>query len=225
MNSKQRMKKKQGGRIVGRNQQIPHPPMFAPNMVHKEKLRFICTTASPSETNVSITNLLNLISVSLSTTSLQSLALAVKFEKISLWAPGGITTTGPIASPSTIVVRFPEDATTTNIGTNEKFYMDTSIGVTEPAHLSVRPPPKSWQASWQNTSGGTSSFCTLICPLGTVIDLVYKWTIGISEFARPEQPGAVTITGPAFVGFIYLSPLDGQASGKFTPAPGFAFIT
>jgi len=182
---------------------ISHPPQFVPTFVLKKKLRFNATAASTR--TLTAASLGDLWCAAATTTSAYQLASHVRLRKIEIW--------GPMAS-DLVPVSVQIDWTGSTVGGFGKSnrVSDTSMGATQPAHISSSPPPNSQIAQWM-AANATNEICRIIVPVGAVIDVTY-------DLALRDDASAAAVTGAvagATVGALYVRPLDSVTNTTLPP--------
>jgi hypothetical protein len=185
--------------------QIPHPPSIGSFAVtHNVRLRFVANAAV--NVNVSWQNILDTIVTASTALSLQDVFHIVRIRRIQVWSIPAQGTT------NTVSVAF--TGLTTAWAGDAAVHTDTSMGV-EPAYVSARPARRSVAADFQLSA--TSSAFTLICPVGSVIDLeaTFRNVPGKTVTALNASVGAI-------IGAMSFRGLDGlpAASTALTPAIG-----
>ncbi len=188
----------------GRRGAISHPQPFQPSFVLKKRIRFKAVAAAT--TTLTQNDLLDLWCVAATTTSAYRLASAWRLRKIDIW--------GPMASdlvPVTVSCDWSGSTTSGMYGRSNRV-SDTSMGSTEPAFISTRPPPGSQLSQWNS---GTSSLalCVLTYPAGSVIDLTYD------VVCRDDGTAAATTVAVAgaTVGANYVRALDSTSGVNLLP--------
>lgn len=183
---------------------ISHPEPFQPSFVLKKRLRFKAVAAAT--TTLTFNDLFDLWCMAATTTSAYRLAQAFRVKKIEVW--------GPMASdlvPVTVSCDWTGSTTSGSFGKSNRV-SDTSMGSTEPAHLSSRPPAGSQIAQWI-TGGSTTPFCILTYPLGSVVDLTYEI---VCRDDGTAQSVASAVAG-ATVGANYVRALDSTSGVNLIP--------
>lgn len=182
---------------------ISHPPQIESyGIVHSTVLRFI-TNGAVAQTAITFENLLDLILVGTSATTVSDLFQQVKVRAVEMWA---VPTVG---TATTVQCEFRDQ--TAGFTGDAKIHSDTSMGV-QPAHLRCRPAARSGSSLFQ-FSQATSAF-TLTCPSGTVVD-VHLTFRGLPNLNVNAQNASVATTTGAW----YYRGLDGlsKANTVFTP--------
>lgn len=172
---------------------ISHPPPIQNLAVtHGVRVRFTALAAFAG--NITFQNLLDTLVVATTTTTLADLFHAVKIRAIELWAEAAIGT------PAFVSLIF--DSGAAGFIGDHKEHTDTSMGV-QPAHLFVRPSPRSLASDFQVSSANQAFW--LQCPAGAVIDLMltYQQYMGVGVVAQ-------NVAVAATVGAAYVRGLDGK---------------
>jgi len=132
-----------------------------------------------------------------------SINQSVKVNKIEVWAPPA--SQGAFATCS---ILYP--------GTNQsqaREITDTSVSVTEPAHIVSTPPAKSLCSFWTNgaqVGGANDPLFTLTAPSGSIIDVWVSLILNDGVSANDANVTA-TLVG-ATVGGLYYTSLDSTIS-------------
>lgn len=165
------------------------PPSFIAVPIRQGKVRFIATGA----VNGSFTtdDLLNLPGVLAATAVLgMPIAQAVRLKGVEAWCP--IQTAG-----STVEINLIDSggaATVTTMGGVPSVHTGSSMSFDKPAHVKWQAPKNkvtgSWWSAFALASGALagSDLFTLVCPLGTVIDVIFDYIINLDAFAVTIQP-------------------------------------
>jgi hypothetical protein len=187
----------------GLSVRLTHPPVINPQIVHHQRLRFVCKTAGTQL--VTYQNLLDTMVVATSATAGYDIFDSVKVKLVEVWAPSTAT-----PAPVTVSVDFPGAAGSAS--SDAKVYSDTSMGL-EPAHIAARPSKLSSSGFWQAT-GTLVAFRLLAAVVGEVIDVEVS-------FRNTDVAPVVTqnVLVGATPGQFYYRGLDGQAIAgtNFTP--------
>jgi hypothetical protein len=201
---KQNPKGRQGKNMAPRNDRnISHPPQIESyGITHSTKLRFV-TNGAVSQTSITFQNLLDLLLVGVTATTVWDLFQQVRVRSVEMWAV-------PVVGSATTVQCEFRDQTAGFTG-DAKIHSDTSMGV-QPAYLRCRPAARSGSANFQ-FSQATPAF-TLTCPSGTVIDVELTFR-GLPNVPLVAQNASVA-TAP---GAWYYRGLDGQAKAATVFVP------
>lgn len=179
------------------------PPSFSANIIVPIHLRFVSGTAN----TVSVTNYTLGAACGVSaatTTSAYSLFQAIRLSKVEAWSPTGTSTTAATCSLLWV-------ATSGNNFAPNAEISDTSINVSEPAHIVCRPPSKSLASDWVQCSTVLCTLFNFTGPVGTIVDV---HCVGILNDST-TVPTSITAVG-ATVGLVYYQPMDGDG-GSYTP--------
>jgi hypothetical protein len=174
---------------------ISHPPEINKYEIrHNTRLRFV-TNAAVS-LGITFQNLLDLIVFATGATTVFDMFTAVKVRAVEVWTVPALGT----ATTATVIF----NGTSAALLSDQSIHTDTSMGI-EPAHVLARPNPKSLAANFQE-SAGTSAAFVLICPTGSVVDVMLTF-VSVFANAVAAQNAAVGATA----GDTYLRGLDGLA--------------
>jgi hypothetical protein len=175
------------------------PMQMKANIEVRHKYRF--TSSSSSQTTIFGSTLVNALGVSATTAILgQPIFQTFKVNRIEIWAPPSAQ-----GSFATCSVQFP--------GTNQspsREFSDTSVSVTDPAHVIATPPPLSLCSFWTNANeagGANDPLFTLVAPTGSIIELHMSMIV---NDAAPPQSTAVLVG--ATIGAVYYCSLDSSTS-------------
>jgi len=186
-----------GRRVVGLG-----PPQFNANPEVTRRFRFVATGAySGSVTDVLLLTVCGNVAHSAAAT--YPIAQAVKLNAIEIFTPVAAQGTSV-----TVSVEWPAS------GQNmPREVSDTSISVTQGAHIYTVPPRQSLAAFW-NTGSGSNLFSAVI-PSGSIIDV---WLSFVLADGDAGAGGSLTLAG-ATAGFMYYGALDNQTSAAAVLAP------
>jgi len=196
--------------LKGRRAFLPGPRgAFGPlqlkaNLEMKHQFRFLSSSATA--TAISDATLLNECGVVANTagTTGYNIFKTVKVNRIELWSPPASQ-----GSAVTCSVLFPSG---NNAPSRE--YSDTSVSVSEPAHVVCSPPPQSLAGFWQNGVSGVSLF-TLVAPAGTIIDV---WVSLVLNDGTATSGNTATLVA-GIVGVVYYCSLDSSTAAGSLYAP------
>ncbi len=177
----------------------------------KKTLRFQANAAF-SATTITYVNLLDLLCMADSATTLKRLGVACRLRRLSIW--------GPMASdlkPVTVSVEYAASAGP--IGGSTQLRSDTSMGSTEPAYVTYAPPPQSAQAMWQGASA-TGAAAIISGPINSIIDLEMDLMLQNGEAAV----ACTSAASGATAGTVYCRGLDALASAS-TVFPPVSYAT
>jgi hypothetical protein len=181
----------------GNNQMISHPPpLRSYGLVKEARLRFVANAAFAGP--ITFQNLLDMVLIGTSTTTLADLFFAVRVNSVELWslpAVGGANTVVCIYSGAVV-----------GASGDQKTHTDTSMGI-EPAHVKARPD-RLTQAGQFQPSSADNAFALQV-PANTVIDVSVSLRNPVDGAAAvASQNAGVGIT----VGLVYYRGLDGKAA-------------
>lgn len=198
-----RSKTKNGSGRQG-NTPIPHPPQIDTAIcLRGHKFRF---KASAALVNVQMqtSDFLQLLAVANTTTTASSLISAFRIRRVSIWGP-------PAADliPVTVSLEYNQTSSAGSVGQRPRLFLDTSVGATEVACVSAKPPPQSAASMWQLYSTQASSGGAFILngPVNSVVDVQMDFIL-----QNGETVIANLATTAATVGRVYGGYLDGPPS-------------
>jgi len=183
-----------------RSSHIQGPRQLKTNIEIKHQYRFSSTSATL--TDITATRLLTAAGVSANTlgTGGNSIYQSVKVNRIEIWSPPasqGANTTCSVLFPATNASPARE-------------ITDTTVSVTEPAHVLATPPPNALCGFWSDGSAGFGAqvLFSLVAPPGSIIDV---W---LSLIIRdgPAATAATAVLVGGTVGAIYYTSLDSGTS-------------
>jgi hypothetical protein len=179
---------------------VPHPPTFRPTINTVHVLRYIAT-AAVTKFQIDSETILQSLVVALSSTTSTRLFQSVRLNRISLW--------GPMASaltPVSVIVQW-DNTTGPTIQKS-----DTSMGSSEPAYVTSKPPPLNPASFWASGNSDVS-FCNVTGPAGMVVDLVVN--VVLFDNIGPVSGGTLAGANP---GQVYCRSLDSTSAGtNFVP--------
>jgi len=191
MNRPAQKPRRKAGR--GDRQIIPHPPPIANLAVtHSVRVRFTATAAFAG--NITFQNLLDILVVATTSTTLADQFSAVKIRAIEIWSEAAIGT------PTFAALIF--DSGAAGFVGDHKEHNGASMGV-QPAHVFARPSARSLASDFQVSSANQAFWLQVAA--GAVVDvlLTYQQYMGVGVVA---QNAAVAAT----VGATYVRGLDGK---------------
>lgn len=172
------------------------PRPFQANVMIPFHLRF--TTTSAQASIISAASLCASAGImAATTTTAYPLLMALKLNKVEMWAPSGA------ANTSTTVACNWSTNSTTYVSMQE--ISDTSCNQARPAHIVAIPPRRSLASDWVQCGVNTQYLCTLQFPVGTIVDIHF---VGILS-DNLNVGTAVTIVGGTVGGVTY-QPADGD---------------
>lgn len=182
---------------------ITHPPQINPQIVHTQRMRFICNTAGASA--ITYQNLLDAVLVAATTIAGYDMFDVCRVKFVEMWQERIQSNT-----PLTISCTFPGQSGA--VAGNGRVIADTAMG-TEPAHVYGKPAKLAGASLWQGSSSLTAF--ALQVNVGTVIDvgITYKSAADVAPLAAQN---ALVAAAP---GQLYYRGLDGLpiATTKYTP--------
>jgi hypothetical protein len=175
------------------------PNQFRANPEVTRRYRF--TSTSATLTAISPALLLNASGVLAATAILgYQIFQSVKVRMIEIWTPPASQ-----GAAATCSVLFP---VATN--TQAREVSDTTVSVSQPAHVRCGPPANSLAGFWNGTTGTT--MFSLVAPPGSVIDVTISLVMGDNSVST-----SVVLVG-ATIGRVYYCALDsGTAAGSIYP--------
>jgi len=175
------------------------PPMLSANLTQSHRFRFIASSNIAAVTIQSADLIRVAGMMAVSTSQLNPINQVVRLKRVEIWAP---TATSNVAS--TASVEWP------GAGFNpSREFSDTSINVSEPAHVVAKPPIDALAQFWQ--AAGQAMFI-LTCPAGSVVDV----TLQFIQLDGTASASSIAVTG-ATQGAIYYGYLDGDTTHLLTP--------
>ncbi len=179
------------------------PSQFRANPEVSRRYRFV--SSSGTATNVTAQTLLGACgSTATSSTTGALMFQSVKLKQVEIWSPPasqGSAVTCSILWPS-------------SNQSQPREISDTSVSVTQPAHVLSSPPPLSIAGFWASRLS-TSALCTLVAPAGSIIDVWVSLVLG-------DGSGVATVNAVlvgAVTGAQYYSSLDSLTSAGSVYAP------
>jgi hypothetical protein len=179
---------------------IAHPPQIKSyGITHSTRLRFVSNAAG--STSFSFQNLLDIVLIGTSATTLADLFFAVRINSVEMWslpALGGASTVTLVYNGATV-------GATGDL----KTHTDTSMGI-EPAHVKASPDPRTQAGQFQQSSADAAFLIS--APSGTVIDVSLTLRNPVDGNVLASQNPGVAITA----GTLYYRGLDGKAVATTT---------
>jgi len=177
------------------------PDQFRANPEVSRRYRF--TSSSGTSTTISAFTLLDACGVCATTAVLGSaIYQSVKVRQIEIWTPPASQ-----GAAATCSVLWPSSNTS-----QPREVSDTTVSVTQPAHVRTSPPPGSLAGFW---SSGNVSLFTLVAPSGSIIDV---WVSLVMADGTNVLATAATLVG-ATAGRMYYCSLDSTTSAGSIYAP------
>lgn len=188
---------------------IAHPPVIQSyGLTRDVRLRFVSN--APFAVTITFQNLLDLILVGVTATTLADLFFAVRINSVELFAlpaVGGATTVQLIYSGATV-----------GASGDQKSHTDTSMGI-EPAHVKAAPDRLTQAGQFQPSSADTAFI--IAGPTGTVVDVSLSFRNPIDATAPvAAQNAGVAVT----IAQLYYRGLDGLAKAT-TAFPSVALAS
>jgi len=192
---------RRGGARQGNNGRMG-PAQLRTNIEFSHQFRF--TSTSAALTAITAGKLLSAAGVVATTAVLgHAVNQSVKVNRVEIWAPPasqGAFATCSVLFPSTQMSQARE-------------ITDTSVSVSQPAHINATPPERSLCAFWSdgtNIAGAADTLFSLVAPPGSIID-VWVSLILNDGTASGDAFSQATLVG-ATVGSLYYTSLDSQTS-------------
>jgi hypothetical protein len=183
------------------------PPPIKPQMTHRQRMRFQCTTSGTQVVNFA--DIMDMLLVATSATAVYDVYDVCRVNLVEVWcasASGGV--------PVTVSVQF-NGANSVGQAGDGRIIADTVMG-NEPAHVRARPDRRSIAGQWGGSASGVAAF-TVVTPTGSIIDVdvSYRNTVAAPALAQVVAVGAT-------VGQFYYRGLDGVATAttKYPPLTG-----
>ncbi len=184
---------------------LSHPPQIQPQLSHRQRMRFRCTTA---QTLLAITYADLLDTIFFADTAITGWDVfdQVKVNAVELWAVPALGGTAEVA------VQFEGGFGGGPVG-DGRVFSDSSMGI-EPAHVVARPERLSTAAMWTPSNTGFVAFA-LTCPVGAIVDVDLSFRT-VASLAPVALQNAVVA---GVVGEMYYRGLDGApvATTVFPP--------
>jgi len=171
------------------------PAQFRANIEHSHQFRFVST--SGVATGVTDNAVLCALGTVASSAVLgRPIRQSFRINQIEIWSP-------PASQGASVTcsVLFPVSQRS-----QAREVSDTSVSVTQPAHVRCGPPAESLCAFWNNGAAAANLF-TLVAPPGSIIDL---WVTMVDGDGAASATTA-TLVG-ATTGAVYYSALDSTVS-------------
>ena len=190
---------------------------FQPIPIQKRRTRYQVTAAvtNASYTSLDLHNAVGLVA----TTAIlgNGIAQLVKLKRVEIFSPVFSSAAQAACSIRTVNVVSPGGNGDTGFLEPRKTIYDTSMDVTDPAHVTYVPSPSTLASAWHNpnTSANAAILFQFDATIGSYMDVWFDYTLNI------DTNGIVVTTTQALVGAtagqIYLRPLAGSAT--VTPDP------
>jgi len=123
-----------------------------------------------------------------------SIFQSLRVKEIEIWSPPASQ-----GSATTCSVEF----TGSGVNSSNLEYSDTSVSVSQPAHIRCRPPRNSLASFWTNFQSSTTGLFTIIAPTGSIIDLTLDLI-----FRDDNVSGEVVTVATATLGLVYYLAMD-----------------
>lgn len=177
-----------------------HPPQLRTNVIVKHRYRFTSTDgAAQTIVDSDVVGILGGVCRTANSV-LSLLAASAKIHSVEIWSPP--------ASQGAAATCSLEWASTDFSPTIE--VSDTSVSVSEPAHI-VAVPPSGSEASFWMAPGGGKNIMIITAPAGSIIDVRCSHVLADAG----TEVGTYAVAAGT-LGALYYLPLDG-ASDKYIP--------
>ncbi len=183
------------------NRAEKHPPQLRTNVIVKHRYRFR-SNVDGNATVITDSDLVGIAGAVCRTANsvLSYIAASCKVHSVEVWTPPasqGAAATCSLEWSSTDPAPFEEVS-------------DTTVSVSEPAHIKAVPPQGSSASFWLSPSG-SKNIMTITAPVGSIIDV--KCTHVLLDTGAE---GGTASVASAALGALYYLPLDGT-SDKYVP--------
>lgn len=183
------------GRTRGDNLMIAHPPVIRSYGITRDvRMRFVSNAAFANF--ITFQNLLDLVLIGVTATTLADLFFAVRINSVELWSVNASS------SANTVVLIY--SGATVGASGDQKTHTDTSVGI-QPAHVKASPD-RLTQAGQFQPSSADNAF-SLQIPAGTVVDVSLTFRNPIDGLAPVAAQNAGVGINTAV---LYYRGLDGK---------------
>jgi hypothetical protein len=193
------------GRKSPLDNQISLPPMLDVTVKAHHRYRFRASSACQNQA-VGVGSIIQAIGViAATTTHVYSMASSFKIDAITIYPP-------QVAGSDSVSINWSSGA---SFGITQDSEMSRTLpdGITTTGKCVFKPSRYDLSADWLSANNGASnSVFAVTCPTGSIIDLDIDFTL-CNVFGGAD----VGITGPATVGSVYYTALDGPGSNKIRP--------
>jgi len=182
------------------NREGRNPPQLRSNVILKHRYRFTSTNSTAQ--TITDNDLIGIAGAvcQAANSSLAMIAASVKIHSVEIWTPP--------ASQGSAATCSLEWASSNNSPTIE--VSDTTVSVSEPAHIKALPPQGSAASFWIQPGGGYS-IMVVSAPQGSIID------VRCTHVLRDDgTQGQSYVVAAGTLGAMYYLPLDG-ASDVYIP--------
>jgi len=223
MNRKDKQNKKRGGRSATgaivreiKRDQIPRPRGYVQSLlVRSRHYRFYYNnaTGAPFSFNISAAKLGALESWFSTTTTLAQQWESVRIRNIQMYG-------SPPQNGQTVNLSIEYSGVNLGVGGSQYKKVGTSMGMTDPAYLSFRPPRGSQSGQWQptQTNTGNVQLFTIAADGNGVSNQAFILDLWMdcSETTDTRANNTTTITGPAAAAQKYFLALDNNAGANLS---------
>lgn len=172
------------------------PRQISPNLIVRHRYRFSVKTAAIANVVTSVSAMHMCGYAAVTATSGYAIFANARIKEIEVWAPPASQ-----GAASTCTVTW-IGSSALAYGVSNVEASDSSVSTAFPAHVRTSPPVRSFAAEWFGESVN-SNLCTIIAPVGSIIDVDVEMVLGDGSAA-----GSVLTVAGASVGSIYYAPLD-----------------
>jgi hypothetical protein len=178
-------------------------PQSIPTTIHCRHLfRFIATASGTTVmTNWGLTTLLSVCYTA--NTSARGLFYAVRIKYVEIWSP-----VSAIGSTASAAIRYSGGLLGSDIN-----FSDTTMNVSEPAHVRASPPPRSQASFWMNNDDAVTPLCTIGYTASSVVD------VHVDLILVNTSQTIVTAITSGTDGYLYALPLDLNYAGTHNLIP------
>ncbi len=175
-------------------------PQLRTNIIVNHRYRFLASSAL-NAVGIDPSQILGAIGgvCTVANTTLALLAKCVRLKSIEIWSPTATSTTGVTCSVEWLSTNSPSIEVS-----------DTSINVSEPAHIKTVPPAMALAGFWQGFS--STDIFIITCPGGSVVDISVQYVLNDQSTASST---ATIATGT--LGRQYYLALDGPTTNLLVP--------
>jgi hypothetical protein len=178
---------------------LMHPPQLRTNVIVKHRYRFTSTSATPQTiVDNDVVGIAGAV-CSVANATLNLIAASVKIHSIEIWSPPASQGSAATCSVEWLSTFSP----TIEVS-------DTTVSVSEPAHIRASPPSGSAASFWINPASA-QNIMKVMAPVGSIIDVKCTHLL-IDE----GTAGASYAVAAGTLGVLYYLPLDG-ASDVYLP--------
>lgn len=203
---KNNTKKRQQGARANQVQSLRFgPPQLKTNVVIRHTFRFLARTGATSS-GITASQILGICGniCDVANTAVVSIAGSAKVHSVSVWSPVAAQGAGATCSVEW------RDAGGANAFASEMESSDTSISVSQPAHIRTTPPKESGAAFWFGASANI--LFVLTAPVASIVDVDLSFILNDSGSA-----GVPATVATGALGVNYWLALDGTTNHFYQP--------